>query len=220
MNYSKYPDIEAVLIKAKEQLNKIESAYVDALHSKSIPNELLVDIKDYLGNVRSALDYLACKIQSKNAYFPVANNAPDFANKVKDFPTNTISILEGVQSYKSDAWLSNFSLLSNKNKHVTLIPQTRKEVKETRITGPSGKVSWGSGVTFGNGVSVMGVPIDPQTQLPVQNNIVTTEIITWVHFFFDNTNFKSLHGNISALPFLKESFEKITKIIKDIEDIS
>ncbi len=219
MNYSKYPDIEAVLIRAKEQLNKIENAYGDALQSKSIPNELLVDIKDYLGNVRSALDYLACKIQSKNAYFPVANSVTDFTARVQDFPKNTISILEGVQSYKSDNWLSNFSLLSNKNKHVTLIPQTRTEIKETRITGPGGKVSWGPGVTFGSGVSVMGVQIDPITQLPVQNNVVRTEIITWVHFIFDNSDFQNLPDNISALPFLKETFQKVVKIIKDIEDL-
>jgi len=61
------------------------------------------------------------------------------------------------------------------------------------------------------------VPIDPATQLPIPNNTVKTEIITWIDFIFDNTEIKELDSNISALSFLKETLTEIKKIIREIE---
>ena len=55
----------------------------------------------------------------------------------------------------------------------------------------------------------MGVPIDPRTQLPIPNNIVKTEIITWVDFKFENID-------ISALWLLKESLKQIESINEGI----
>ena len=63
----------------------------------------------------------------------------------------------------------------------------------------------------------MGVSIDPSTQLPIPNDIVKTEIITWIDFIFDNTGIEELDANISALSFLKSIFPEIEKIIKEIE---
>lgn len=68
----------------------------------------------------------------------------------------------------------------------------------------------GAGVTFGSGVSVMGVPIDPNTQLPISNNIVKTEIVTWVDFQFEDIN-------VSALWLTKESLIQITKIYNGLK---
>jgi len=63
----------------------------------------------------------------------------------------------------------------------------------------------------------MGVPIDPQTQMPVPNNIVKTERITWVSFEFDNTKVPQLPEGISALPFLKKCFKEITQVVFEVE---
>jgi hypothetical protein len=53
----------------------------------------------------------------------------------------------------------------------------------------------------------MGVPIDPRTQLPVTNNTVKTEIITWVDFQFEDIN-------VSAIWLTKESLKRINDVIK------
>lgn len=95
--------------------------------------------------------------------------------------------------------------MNNDNKHGDLVEQTRVEVKETKVTGQGGGVSWGTGVTFGPGVSVLGVPIDPRTQLPVPHPSVRVEQITWVDFQFAGIS-------VSALGLLKKAIEGISGI--------
>lgn len=46
------------------------------------------------------------------------------------------------------------------------------------VTKGSGSVSWGSGVTFGPGVSIMGEPVDPATQKTAST--VVTIYIDWL----------------------------------------
>ena len=71
-------------------------------------------------------------------------------------------------------------------------------------------MSWGPGVSFGAGVSVMGAPIDPRTQLPVPNNQVKTEIITWVDFRFKD-------NGLSALPFIEQSLKKVEQTFRELQ---
>ena len=57
------PKILTVLLSEKTLIT-IESEYQKNLQKETIDESLLVEIKDYLGNVRSALDYLWHKIPS------------------------------------------------------------------------------------------------------------------------------------------------------------
>ena len=216
--YSKFNDIHAVLNKASLLIVKIEEEYKKSLTSQTISDELLVDIKDYLGNLRSAFDYLRAKVSKHN--FPICKTEQEFENATADLSDEIKNMIKKFQPFQGNDWISWFNLLNTKSKHLTLIPQKRKESVETRVTHPSGGgVSWSQGVTFGGGVSVMGVPIDPHTQMPVPNNIVKTERITWVSFEFDNSNCPELPPNISALPFLRQCFEKVTQAISEIETV-
>ena len=213
-NYSKFNDVNAVLKKAKTSLDLIEKKYNESLHDKEISAELLVEIKDYLGNLRSALDYLRSKVSKYN--FPICKTEKEFENATTDLHDDLKIVIKKWQPFQNNQWIEWFNTLNNKSKHITLIPQKRKEDARVTVSSPNngGSVSWGSGVTFGGGVSVMGVPIDPQTQMPVPNNIVKTEKTIWVSFEFEHEN---LPNGISALPFLKECFEKITNMITEIE---
>ena len=217
--YSKFKDIEAVLLESKNRLPGIEAEYIKSLHNTNIDSQLLVDIKAYLSDLRSALDYLNHKIPNSDTYFPICEHANDFSSRYSKVDLATRSILEKYQPYNKNEWLKWFNVLNNKNKHVTLVPQIRKETIETRVSAPGGGgVSWGPGVTFGAGVSIMGVPIDPRTQLPVPNNVVKTERITWVDFIFDKTVAPTvLPDDLSALPFLKNIFTDIVKIVQEVE---
>jgi len=92
------------------------------------------------------------------------------------------------------------------------VEQTRTESSRTTVTRPgSGGVSWTGGVRFGGNVRVMGVPIDPKTQLPVPNREVETKVERWVDFSFAETGH-------SVLPFLKESVDKVESIVGDLYD--
>lgn len=221
MTYSKHKDIQAILEHAADELVEIESAYKSSLHDKSISTKLLIRIKSFLGDMRSALDYSANTIPTADGYFPVCSTAAEFANRTSTLDLRLRAALEKWQPYNGNEWLAWFSTVNNKSKHVTLVPQERRETRETRVTGAGGgMVSWGPGVTFGSGVSIMGVPIDPRTQLPVPNQLVKTEIVTWVDFTFDNSKAPSLPTGLSALPLLKTIMETVPQIIRDIEATS
>ena len=53
---SRKADIEALLKRAEATLQRISSEYENSLESKTVSADLRIDIKDYFGNLRSALD--------------------------------------------------------------------------------------------------------------------------------------------------------------------
>jgi hypothetical protein len=219
--YSKSSAIEAVITKAANTLIILESEYTKSLHVQTIHDSLLVEIKDYLGNLRSGLDYLNAMIPNSDRYFPICDDPRDFASRTAKVPPKVQAALAAWQPYNKQEWLRWFNILNNKNKHVGLTPQVRSAQVHTRVaqTGGGASVSWGSGVTFGPGVSILGVPINPQTQLPVANTVLKTERITWVNFYFDNCGeFAALPDALAVLPFLKDCFGKVCTIVRDLED--
>jgi len=218
-------NIEALLRKSRDGVGDLKRAYEASLHAKAVSEELKVDIKNIFENLRSFLDYLAqeifesCCPQSKppdRLYFPIRKSRQEFDQAVnKYFPnlqkkrTLVYDFLESLQPY-NDPWIGEFNQLNNENKHQDLVEQIRTESRHVTVSRPdSGSVSWGPGVTFGRGVSVMGVPIDPKTQLPIPNTSVKTEIVTWVDFRFRE-------NSKSVLPFVEGSINSVEKIYLEL----
>lgn len=217
MKYSKFDDIDAILLSAEKQIGEIEKEYKRSLEMKSGSGPLPL-INHFLQDLRSALDYAAHKFPGRQDNFPVCETAADFNNRAASWPTPLRDIVEKLQPFSGNSWLKNFNLLNNKRKHFTLKPETRTETAQTIVSHPNGgSVSWTDAVTFGSGVQIMGVPIDPSTQMPVPNKVVRVERIIWVNFLFDNTAVPGLPANIPVLPFLKESFKKIIEFLPQIE---
>jgi len=220
-NFSKYSDINAVMRKAEETLQNINQKYQVFLN-QPVNDEFLVDIKDYFGNLRSALDYLGQKIPNFNDNFPITNSNKNFVNKIKGKNINQDieHILEKLQPYNENSWLQWFSILNNKSKHLTLIPQKRKETKEFSIKKDGGSLT-ARGCTFrGNvkfGVGGVSVPIDERSQFPLDTPGVEIQRTIWIDFLFDDNVSPDLPNNISVLPFLNLCFENIKKIILEIE---
>jgi hypothetical protein len=211
---SKYDDINAVIKKANALLENIISWYNNSLEKQKIDNDLLVEIKDFFGNLRSWLDYLWNKIWLEN--FPMCNSKKDLINKAGKLTQNILYKIELYQPYTNDL-IKNFNYLNNKNKHLTLTPQKKTETRKVSVSRWGWSVSRWPWVKFWEWVSVMGVPIDPLTQLPIPNDVVKTDIINWIDFIFDNSDIKELDDNISVLPFLKKILTEIEKAIKEIE---
>lgn len=217
--------IEALICKSRASFDDLKRQYEASLHEKAVREDLKVDIKNIFENLRSCLDYTAqelfdafCKGAKKpdRLYFPIRPSASEFAQVMsRDYPTleakckAVFDVLEAIQPY-GDPWLGEFNRLTNENKHQDLVEQTRTESRRVDVKGPGGGgVSWGPGVRFGSGVRVMGVPIDPKTQLPVPNNQVTTTITTWVDFQFKE-------GGQSVLPFIEKCIARVEELYRAI----
>ena len=161
------------MVAADTSLGEIEKVYNASLASKGLDPQLLIKIKNFLENLRSALDYLGREIFDRNCtvpqgkhipvYFPILRETAtqaDFDAYMKGrFPglqaaaPHLYSALEGYQAFKSPAycWLPQLSDLCNGNKHENLTPQTRTEQRETRLNTPSGSLGWNEGIQFGPG---------------------------------------------------------------------
>lgn len=226
---SRENSIRAQIKRATELLPKIEADYKNSLTAQSIDEELKLDIQTFFGHLRSALDYLTKDIVEtfcpnanprNRLYFPITSDATSFGNMMnRSYPelnTNSssiYSILENIQPYQSDEnkWLTQFNKVNNENKHNDLVEQTRTETKTVEVKSKQGggSVSWGPGVTIGSGVRVMGVPIDPRTQMPVPNNTTTTTVITWIDFKFDGID-------VSVIGLLRKTLNEVTRISEEI----
>jgi hypothetical protein len=221
--YSKFTDIEAVLDKATNILPQIEVEYLKCLKEEKIPDSLLVDIKDYLGNLRSALDYIWYKIPGvSDGYFPVANSLADFSAKTIKIDPQYSTILQKYQDYNPNGWIRCFNLFRNKNTHVTLIPQKRIETQRIVSThAGGGSVSWDPGrVKFGSGVSINGASVNPFTQMPISTPETTIRKEIWIDFVFDGSLISSdFPEGISALPFIKKSLSSVLDIITELEKV-
>ena len=223
MNRTK--SIEALINKTRKAFDTLKKDYQASLDQKLVSDELKIDIKNIFENLRSCLDYMAHDIfeacisgkQPERLYFPIRQTKREFDIAVdKDFPTlqamhsEVYNILDSIQPY-NDKWLAQFNRLTNDNKHQDLVEQSRTESKRVTVSSKTdgGPVSWGPGVTFGSGVSVIGVPIDPKTQMPMPNNQVKTEVTIWVDFRFKETS-------ESVLPFLETSISSIENVYKQL----
>ncbi len=213
--------IEALIRKSRESFVGLKGQYEASLNEKVVREDLKVDIKNIFENLRSCLDYIAQELfdafcadakKPDRLYFPIRPSASEFVQVMsRDYPSleakckSAFGIVEAIQPYR-DLWLGEFNRLNNENKHQDLVEQTRAESRRVDVKRPGqGGVSWGSGVKFGSGVRVMGVPIDPKTQLPVPNKEVTTTITTWVDFKFKE-------GGQSVLPFLEKSIARVEEL--------
>lgn len=216
--------IEALLAKAEADFKGLKSDYEASLHEKHVREALKVGIKNIFENLRSCLDYMAHDIfeshcatarKPSRLYFPIRQSHQEFGNAIaSDFPglsavsPQTVRILEAVQPF-NDSWLGQFNKLNNHNKHQDLVEQTRTEQRQVTVSRGDSSVSWGPGVTFGSGVSVVGVPIDPKTQMPVPNSVANTEVVTWVDFKFADIDQQ-------VLPFIEKSIANIRQVFNDL----
>jgi hypothetical protein len=210
--------IQALINKSKKTFISLKRDYNNSLQNQTISEELKIDIKNIFENLRSCLDYMAHDIYenyitestNKKLYFPIHQSRIKFDKAINKYFQNLSSIqkdvynlIEAIQPYNDD-WLGKFNKLNNHNKHQNLEEQTKTKSRHVEVSSPysTGSVSWGEGVFFGEGVSVMGAPIDINTQLPVEGNNVNTKITIWV-------NFKFKENGESVLPFIEKSITNV-----------
>ena len=220
--------VQTLLKRCESAIQKIEELYNDSLHNQEVNPELQVDIKNFLENLRSVLDYTAHDIRESHCptanpkarfYFPILPGKKKFEAQTRkwfpDLETNAPDLwkyLESIQPYHdSSRWLGQFNSVNNENKHVDLVAQTKTKTEQLHVSSPSGKVVWNpENVKFGSGVKIGGVPVNPRTQLPVPHPSQKVERIIWVDFLFKGED-------ISALCLVKEAFKGVKNIVDKVD---
>lgn len=164
-------------------------------------------------------------------YFPIQKKQNDFDKaidkdykKLKELNHPMYEIIENIQPYKLP-WLGNFSNLTNYNKHQNLtVPK-----KDILVEKDNKKVSWDDGVIFeesnitiengstltigsdatviigDNGISIMDIPININTQLPEENTDATINIV----FSFQGTN-------ETVVDFIDKSINNIEQLCDNV----
>ena len=224
-------DIQSQLDRAKELLQELEKACDNDLRAKDVSGKTKNLSQEVLLKVRHLLDQSIYKFfekqylpslsdldkKSAKVYFPTVSKKEDLKSvfgraKMGDLETrhqDFYKFIESVQPYNQDYfWLKHLASYSSE-KHIRLTPQIKTETKRVTVSRGGGSVSWGPGVTFGGGVSVMGVPIDPATQMPIPNNVAETKVENWVSFLFEGSD-------VNVLGLCKKSVEDGEKIIKKV----
>lgn len=237
-----FDDARALVQHAEAELPKIRKAYEEALAAKAISPTLLVEIKNYFENLRSALDFTANGLYEKHCpaagkpktYFPYATgkqSRPEFekSNRIEvcipgigKARPDIVALLLEMQHFGSKGfrWLPTFMELTNENKHQRLVPQTRKESKELRIHGGGASISVGQGasISIGHGasVSIGGAVVRGGQTFDVNNPPQVeggrVEVITWVSFHFES-------NDEAVMPFLETSLKGIREIVDSLSKV-
>lgn len=228
-------DLQGRLDRAQELLRDLEREYGASLASKTVSERAKNLTHEVLEKVRHALDagmhrlwelHIAPKLtpeQRKRAriYFPIANDLPSFQSilgraEMEDLATDykvLYDLLLAHQPFTSadNRWLAILRDLSGEGKHIRLRPQKRTEGRRIVVEGPGGAaVSWDpSAVRFGGGVSVMGAPIDPNTQRIVPTPGITEREEIWVAFLIEWLD-------INALGFCQEAHRKTGTLLEEM----
>jgi len=241
---SYFDDAKKLVKHAENQFGEIKKVYEQSIHEKSIKPELLIEIKNLMENLRSALDFAAHGLFNKygdqtksksKIYFPHATenqSKSDFQNQnriEKCIPGLSVSrpdIVTKIESYQyfsdpSNIWLPKFMDLCNENKHQQLTPQERREVKQLKLTSGGTSIILGEGafISMGSGTQIrMGRMIIPGGQkFNVNNPPVTIGPGTKEIITWISFHFSS--NNQPVIPFLKQCVDGIKKIIEELSEL-
>lgn len=159
-----FGDAKELVSHSGAKLEKIRVLHQKCLNEQVVEPALLIEIKNLMENLRSALDYCASALfekygRSKKAhpkvYFPYAKLSEDknkFRAEIVDRCLPGVlgsrpDIAEKLESYQhfgnTGNWLALFIELTNENKHQRLSPQIHKHYKMACISGsipPGGMV--------------------------------------------------------------------------------
>ena len=224
------PEVRSQLDRAREMCQDLEAEYAARIREDEVHPRILNLAVDILVKLRSVLDHTASrifeakiqpcttrKISSRRIQFPITDSETNFEKWLKESafgqlaassPT-TLAIIREVQPFarlSQNKWLKDLRDLSNEGKHVRLVPQEKHARERVTVKAPFGStVSW-SGATFGPGVRIMGVPVDPSTQNIVPTPGYTSRRDVLVAFLFTEPH-------LDALAFLRDAIGKIEGLV-------
>lgn len=229
---------------AANEMPKLEKAYQAALHEQNIKPAMLIEIKNVMENLRSALDFTAHGLFDKygsssranpNIYFPYAlasQSQAEFqrANRIEACIPGLAAvrpdIVAKIESYQHFAgldnrWLPLFMELNNENKHQRLTPQKREEQRSLEIASGGVSMSLGPGcsISMGPGTLIqMGGMHIPGGQV-ISGNSPARYMGTGEQRVTIWVSFHFSTNNEPVVPFLKNAIKKIGGIVDELSVI-
>lgn len=200
--------LESMIARAEKLMGELKEVYNRDLDAKHVSPEALNITHEIIEKCSNVMDQtmtavFESEIKSKIAiqpkrggYFPVAKDEKAYKESLGQWKASELDTiapdidkkLRSLQPFTSpsNAIYARIRELANK-KHTALQPQKRNVQQRVNVSRPGvGGVSWGPGVVFGGGVSVMGVPIDPRTQMPAHSQGIDVTVEKWVSFHFES----------------------------------
>jgi hypothetical protein len=236
-----FDDAKELVAHANGEIPKLQAAYDESLTETKVKPKLLVEIKNVMENLRSALDFAARGIFDKygsssranpKIYFPYSLLSQDQAafqssNRIETcIPGITASrpdIVAKIESYQhfsdqENRWLPLFMDLNNENKHERLTPQTREETRQLKIESGGVSMSLGEGcsISMGSGASIqMGGMLIPGGQ-NISANSPAKFAGKGKQTIITWVSFKFDTNNELVMPFLKTAVNKTRQIIDEL----
>lgn len=225
----------SMLKRADELLGQLKDEYDGCLKAQDVTERAQNLTHEVLEKLRNALDhtmrqawnkYIEPNLSERDkkraiVYFPILSDLNSFRStlgrgcmaNLDEVHKNLYDFLLKKQPFSSEEnrWLELLSEVAVEGKHVQLTPQKRSETRRIKVSRPgSGSVSWDpDSVKFGKGVSVMGAPVDPETQRIVPTPEVTEQLEVWVSFMLEGCG-------VNALQFCNEACNKTRMLINEM----
>lgn len=240
---SGFDNAKALVVHSEGEYKNIEEGYKSSLGERAVKAAMLISIKNFMENLRSALDYSACAIFEKygnskksdpKIYFPYALETQSLADfrasgKIEScIPgvsahSKVVSALESFQHFSASEfkWVPKFMALNNENKHQNLTPQTRAESKQMNLKSGGAVMSLGGGATIsiGKGASISfgGMKIEGGQTFDVNNppKVSGDGKVEVVTW----VSFHFSDNKEPVLPLLKSALMGTTKIVETLSAI-
>lgn len=223
--------VNTMLDRADEIWDELEITYERDLNERQVSNKALNLTHEIVEKCSNALDQvmtvifnhdikpLIAEMPKRNGYFPVAKDENSYRSSMGNWnATNLEKInpeldmkIRATQPFINPSFkiLLRLREISNK-KHTGLIPQVKSTERRVTVAHQGNSISWTPNmVTFGQGVSVFGVPIDPNTQMPKPNQNISAKVDIWVSFHLKD-------GGENALLFCKECIDTTRKVVAHV----
>lgn len=139
----------------EKELVRLREMHAHCLIERCIPPAFLIDVKNLMENLRSALDYCAVALfsaygrpqsRTPKIYFPYARHDSDkrtfrktVERSIPGLLASRPDIVDRLETYQhfgnTGDWLSTLAELTNENKHLRLTPQVVKQYTAVVISG-------------------------------------------------------------------------------------
>lgn len=229
MTDSKIEVLESMVARAEKLVAELETICDRDLQAQDVSNEVLNITHEIVEKCSNVLDQamtlyferniapLLTKKPKRGGYFPAARDEESYrstmgqwrASKLDELAPELDAKLRSLQPFsdQTNVIYARIRELASK-KHTSLEPQMKQKRREVSVTRPgAGSVTWGPGVKFGSGVRIMGVPIDPHTQMPAHSRGIDVSEMTWVSFHFKE-------GGEDSLEFCRQAPTAIRHALK------
>jgi hypothetical protein len=216
--------VDVLLRRAGGGVIRVRNRYERDLAAKEVADDTLYAIRNIVQDCQSALDWTANAVKKKygtgkwSPYFPLVHDPAEFPaaleKQIKGLAKKKPEIaaaFERHQPYHSDKIeLGYLHALSRVEKHQDFTPQTRTEQRMRSAQRGPMVVGWNPAIArMGPGAQILGVPVDPRTQLPIPNpHFVVTETV-YVDWQFNEPP-------VSVLPTLERLVKLVRAAVRDV----